>query len=144
MQKRSLTDELLDLLGANAMFDLVVAFGGTRLYVPRYRREATTEIAGLGTEASRRLAEAFGGLFIRVPLCREFKLVVYEGRGLSNAQIAVKLGITETGVDKMKQRIKSGTSPSGARLSKCTLRLIKLGKTVQMETEAAASEGEGE
>lgn len=144
MRDRPLTDELLDLIGAKAMFDLVVSYGGTRLYVPRYRREATAEIEGLGTEASRSLAEAFGGLLIRVPLCREFKLVVYEGRGLSNAQIAVKLGITETGVGKIKRRVQNGTSVSGARLSKGMLRLIEAGKTVPMDSWKVASEGEGE
>lgn len=96
--------ELLGLLGAESFLRLAEAYGGTRLYVPR--SGDTTEIAKqLGATAARKLGDRYAGTYIRVPLAREHRARQYRKNGQSNAEIARRLGMTETGVDKLFSRM---------------------------------------
>ncbi|SDA39340.1 hypothetical protein [Mesorhizobium qingshengii] len=105
--------ELLGLLGADDFLRLVEAFGGTRLYVPR--SGDTTEIAKhLGTAVATKLGNRYSGTYLRVPLAREQRARHYRGIGHSNADIARRLGMTETGVDKLFRRM-PGKPAKGSR-----------------------------
>lgn len=97
--------DLTKLLGERAFLALVEAFGGTRLYVPR-RISADHEIAqAIGEPAAKLLSDRVAPDVLRVPLARELRARHYRAEGLSDAQVARRLGITETGVEKLFKRM---------------------------------------
>ncbi len=100
-----LTASLKALLGADGLVKLAEHFGGRRLYVPQTIDPDAELAQAIGEEAARKLSRRYGLAFIRVPLARELRARHYRAQGLSNGQIATKLGITETGVDKIFARM---------------------------------------
>lgn len=100
MSENRITAELLDLLGLEAFLALVEAHGGTRLYVPRQAGE-TQIVRDIGPAAASRLVERYGGDYVRVPLAREHRARRLREEGLSNAQIARRLGMSESGVERL-------------------------------------------
>jgi hypothetical protein len=102
-----LSSELIGLLGEAAFVALTERFGGTRLHVPRSIGPEHELAQALGQEAADRLARSYTSATLRIPLARELRARHYRAQGLSNAQIARKLGITETGVDKLFRRMAS-------------------------------------
>ncbi|MER9017358.1 hypothetical protein [Mesorhizobium sp. M0898] len=109
-----LSSELLTLLGDDDFLRLVEEYGGCRLFVPSGSR-ATMLADEIGVRAVALLAERYAGAYLRVPLAREFCAKVYRAQGLSNRKVARKLGITETGVDKLFLRLKVASRRSGRR-----------------------------
>lgn len=98
MNDLRLSDELRRIIGDDAFMKLLERHAGVRLYMPR----AGASLARLiGRENVSQLAERYAGSYIRVPLARDFRVRVYREAGLSNAQIALRLGVTETAVDKI-------------------------------------------
>lgn len=96
--------ELEALIGEEALVRLAEAFGGTRLFVP-VKMTARHEIAGaIGLDAARKLSERLAPDYIPVPLAREKRARHYRAHGLSNAQIARRLGITESAVNRLFAR----------------------------------------
>lgn len=104
MNEISLEAELRGLIGDEKFLALVEERGGTRLYVPRDRSVLTRLI---GRENVKALASRYEGSYLRLPLAREFRGRHYRLQGRSNAEIAIKLGMTETGVDKMFARMEA-------------------------------------
>lgn len=104
MHHRPLTADLLAILGEDAFLRLAEEFGGTRLYVPTTIREDSDLARAIGMTAAQRLASMFAPTAIRVPLARHERAVRLRAQGLSNARIARKLGMTETGVEKLFDR----------------------------------------
>lgn len=100
-----LSESLKALLGVDAFIALAEQFGGRRLYVPQTIGPEHEITAAVGIEAAAKLCRRYSLAFIRVPLARELRARHYRSRGLSNGQIASKLGITETGVDKLFARM---------------------------------------
>lgn len=100
-----LTESLRHLLGADALVALTEAFGGRRLYVPQDLGPEHPIVRAIGAAAAGKLARRYSLAFIRVPLARELRARHYRAQGLSNGEIATKLGITETGVDKLFARM---------------------------------------
>lgn len=98
-----LTLDLLSTLGEDGFFSLVEAHAGVRLYVPSdpERSELSSTI---GLEAAYRLAKAYPGGYIRVPLAREFRARRYVDAEMSNRDIAKRLGLTESGVERLLKR----------------------------------------
>lgn len=117
---------LLAQIGDDAFQKLVEAFAGTRLYVPRSdtrgvkrgsnapawltnalpRRVSKRQLQRIvGKDAADILARHYAGSYLRVPLAREWRARLYRSQGCSNAQVALKLGMTETGVEKMWKRM---------------------------------------
>lgn len=95
---------LLLLLGPADLIRLVEYRGGVRLYVPR--EMGTTELPSkIGDAAAGKLIGRWGGFYIRVPLARELRARHYRAAGMSNAQIAVRLGMAESSVDKLFHRM---------------------------------------
>lgn len=97
--------EIEELIGEEALVRLAEAFGGTRLFVP-VKMTLRHEIAkAIGIDAARQLSERLAPDVIKVPLAREQRARHYRGQGLSNAAIARKLGMTESGVERLFARI---------------------------------------
>lgn len=99
-----LSADLLEILGEADFLQLVERYGGQRLYVPA-GDEDTAVVRALGRKAARLLAASYGRTYLRIPLARAFRARQYRAAGMSNAEIARKLVITETGVDKLFSRM---------------------------------------
>ena len=100
-----LSDDLLALLGEDGLIALAEAFGGRRLYIPRAIGRDHEIAAALGMVKATKLTDYYAGAQLRVPLARELRARQYRAGGLSNGEIATRLGMAETGVDKMFARM---------------------------------------
>ena len=98
-----LTDELMAILGDDGFFALTEAFAGVRLYVPA-NPERSELPQMIGDSFANSLAKAYPGGYIRVPLAREFRARRYIKMNMSVRDIALRLGLTETGVNKLLKR----------------------------------------
>jgi DNA-binding transcriptional regulator LsrR (DeoR family) len=116
-----LSSDLKALLGETAFVALAQEFGGTRLYVPHSIPADHEIVQVIGLAAARRLSQRFAPAVIRVPLARFIRARHYRAAGLSHARIARKLGLTETGVDKLFRRMQDapakGSKAASAQLS---------------------------
>ena len=108
--------ELETLIGEEALVRLAEAYGGTRLFVPVKMSPAHDIAKAIGLEAARTLSQRLAPDVIRVPLAREQRARQYRDREkLSNAQIARRLGMSESGVEKLFHRVRlrdEGVQPS--------------------------------
>ncbi|WP_029004801.1 helix-turn-helix domain-containing protein [Azorhizobium doebereinerae] len=95
------TDEvarLVAIVGPEAALELIEQRGGTRLFV------SSTDVglgglkAIMGLEGAAKLVEACGREYFKVPVAREWRVLVYRSRGLSYAEIARKVGCSENTV----------------------------------------------
>ena len=102
MSDYQLEAELRRLIGDEDFLKILERYAGIRLYMPLVRGELNRLI---GSDNVARLAVYYGRSYIRVPLARDFRFKMYRQQGLSNAKIALKLGITETAVDKIVARM---------------------------------------
>lgn len=97
----ALKTHLRAILGDEAFVALCQELGGTRLYVPYALRDEHDLVQALGRPAAEKLSRALAPATIRVPLARRERALHYRRAGLSNARIARRLGMTETGVAKL-------------------------------------------
>ena len=95
-----LSRHLLQILGEADFVRLCQELGGTRVYVP-YKCEGSELAEAIGLQACEKLSRALAPATIRVPLARRERAMFYRAQALSNAKIARKLGITETGVNRI-------------------------------------------
>jgi len=102
--ERHLTRQLQAILGQEGFVHLCQALGGTRLYVPHAFRADHDLVGAVGQDLADKLSRAMAPATIRVPLGRRERALHYRGEGLSDARIAVKLGMTENGVGKLFAR----------------------------------------
>ncbi|WP_163266493.1 hypothetical protein [Chelativorans alearense] len=101
-KEKRLSAVLLDLLGPDGLVRLAEWKGGTRLYVCHPAGADGSELARqVGAEAARKLGRRYGGDYIRVPLARELRARHYRAANHSNAEIAKRLGMSESGVDRL-------------------------------------------
>ncbi len=102
-ERAELTEDLMELLGEDGFFTLVEAHGGIRVYVPAVLENS--ELPGsIGVELTQRLSKRYACAYIRVPLAREFRARRYIEADMSIKDIARRLGLTETGVNKLLKR----------------------------------------
>ncbi|MCQ9148395.1 hypothetical protein HWX16_17015 [Ochrobactrum intermedium] len=121
MKDHRLVAELLGLLGEDGLIRLAEEHAGIRLYVPS-NIDRSQLIDSVGIDIANKLSRRYGGDYISVPLVRDLRARRYrDDDGLSNAQIARKLGITENGVEKLFQR-----SPVKYRTKKSDDRQIEM------------------
>lgn len=108
-----IAQDLMAELGEDAFITLVEAYGGTRLYVPANIQRSDLP-AAIGGAAADALSKLYPGGYIKVPLARELRAARYREQGASNATIARKLGLTESGVQRLlsRQRKKAGDRPA--------------------------------
>ena len=104
MKDHRVVAELLALLGEDGLIRLAEEYAGIRMYVPS-NIDRSQLVKTIGSEIANKLSQRYGGDYINVPLVRDLRARRYrDDDGLSNAQIARKLGITENGVEKLFQR----------------------------------------
>ncbi len=105
MEEGRLLTHLRAVLGEEGFVHFCQALGGTRVYVPYKCRDENEIVEAIGRELADKLSRALARATIRVPLARRERALYFRGtEGLSNAQIARKLGITEGGVNKLFAR----------------------------------------
>lgn len=102
-----LSSDLYALLGEAAFIKLTEEFGGTRLYIPNSLSADHEIVSVIGSAAADKLSRRYARDIIRVPLAREIRARHYRANNLSNGRIARKLGLTETGVEKLFARMDS-------------------------------------
>lgn len=123
MDEGRLLTHLRSVLGEEGFVRFCQALGGTRVYVPYRHRDDSDIVAAIGREAAEALSKALAPATIRVPLARRERALYFRAvEGLSNAGIARRLGITESGVNKLFAREadlpdKAGSGRSPAQLS---------------------------
>lgn len=101
-----LSRNLHALLGDAGFLALVETFAGERIYVPMSgANDRLSE--GLGHEDAAKLCRAYPGMRISVPLARDFRARQYRAAGLNNHEIAKRLNITVSGVDRIFRRMPS-------------------------------------
>ncbi len=90
------------LLGPDGARKLAEAFGGRRLYVPRNPGEHHPITVALGQSAADRLAGAFHGVGIDIPMLAERKAEIrrLDALGWTRAAIAKEVKVTERWVYK--------------------------------------------
>lgn len=101
----ALIPELIALLGEDDFIALAEARGGTRLYVPADPNESDLPDE-IGMDATVRLSKEWPCGFIKVPLARQFRVIHYVKRGMSNRAIAQRFGMTESGVERLLKRVR--------------------------------------
>ena len=112
-----LTEDLLEMLGEASFIALVEAFGGTRLYVPQSPAADHAISEAVGIADAQKLASRYAPAVLRIPLARERRARHYRAtQGLSNARIAARLGMSETGVDKLFARMADAPKKNSAQL----------------------------
>jgi hypothetical protein len=112
----TLSAELLKLCGPEAFLILVERFGGRRLFIARDKIDAAA-FRHLPPDVAEKLMRRFGGAYLRVPLARGLRARHYRTQGLSNGQICKRLGMTETGVDKMFAAMGGSKPVKGGQIS---------------------------
>jgi hypothetical protein len=118
-----LSRHLLQILGEADFVRLCQELGGTRIYVP-YKAEGSELANAIGGQASEKLSRALAPATIRVPLARRERALFYRRQGLTDPQIARKLGITENGVAKLFDREAELPERQGSRTSAAQLSLL--------------------
>lgn len=121
MRDQRLVSELLELLGEDGLVRLSEEHAGIRLYIPS-NIDRSQVIDTVGIDIANKLSRRYGGDYINVPMVRDLRARRYRDQdGLSNAQIARRLGITESGVEKLFNR-----SPVKYRTKKSDDRQIEM------------------
>ncbi len=93
--------ELQAILGMDGFVALCEELGGTRLYIAWTMRDGSDLVETIGRELADKLSRAMAPATIRVPLARRERALYWRAKGLSDARIARKLGMTENGVAKL-------------------------------------------
>jgi hypothetical protein len=103
-------EDLIELLGVEPTLKLIEAYGGTRVDVPKHMRKKHPLRTVLGDSGFALLFQYFGGARIIVPIARAWRINIYIGLGLTNAEIARRAGCTENTVYAYRR---AGTTPDG-------------------------------
>lgn len=114
------TEALQKALGPDGFLLLVERYGGVRIFVPSTDRLYHGEVSGivreLGEESAAKLKSQFGGMYVRIPLARSYRALVYLRKGYSVRSVARLLGMAEPSIDVMIARFKKkGDLPVGPR-----------------------------
>ena len=99
-----LTAHLRAILGDDGFVRLCEALGGTRVYVSWRLGDDGEVVQAVGREAADKLSREFAPATIRVPLAHRERALHHRAQGLSDVQIARRLGMTENGVGKLFKR----------------------------------------
>jgi len=100
-----LVGDLVELLGEDGFFQLAEIYAGVRLFVPR-DPDFSDLPKKVGDDIAVLLSKAYGGNYVRVPLARTFRARRYREADMTNRDIAIRLGLTESAVVKIFTREK--------------------------------------
>ena len=124
MREGHLQIHLRAVLGQEGFVHFCQALGGTRVYIPYTLKDENEIVGAVGRELAEKLSRALAPATIRVPLARTDRALHFRALGLSNAQIARKLGITESGVVKLFGREQDLPDRPGAAKTCAQLTLL--------------------
>lgn len=103
----NLEREIIALIGEDDAYMLFENYGGLRLFIPSRDWQGSEAFKGLSEEAAYKLSREYGRETIKVPLARQFRCLRRFQRGVSNGDIARRFGMTESGVQKLKKRLRA-------------------------------------
>ena len=100
--------DLVRLVGEDAALLFIETFGGRRVFIPK--RAATRALISrvIGGTAAKALSAEFGGMQLRVPLAKQWRMKVYRQQGMSHSDIAKAIGATENSVQQALRRMYIG------------------------------------
>lgn len=88
----------VNILGEERALAFFLAFGGAELYIPKSPKGSSRIVAVLGREAADALAVAGSRLPKRVPMPKRYLARVFFQQGLTVADLARKLHVSDTTV----------------------------------------------
>jgi hypothetical protein len=94
-------DWITQAIGVEAALKLLLAYGGTRLYVPHEVNQGSDLALEIGLDAARALVRAGGGDRPRIPLRRNWMARCLRAQGKSHREIALALRVVESTVPRM-------------------------------------------
>jgi hypothetical protein len=91
---------LASVIGPEALLQLIECRGGTSVHIGEAAKPSKKlgEKLGLDARTMAALRRTFGKQRLKVPLLRPWRARIYRGRGLSYAEIALKLGVSDSAV----------------------------------------------
>lgn len=92
---------LVEAMGIEATLKLLEAFAGERIYVPQTAAAGQVIAEAIGLEAATGLSKAYGRGYLKVPMAREWRVLIYQSRGLSYRAIARRTKCTEGNVSRI-------------------------------------------
>lgn len=98
----------VEVLGIDLTIEFLLAFGGAEIYITGHPRSRSRVTELVGAENARELERVSYKLQRRVPLAREWIGLVLHSQGLSIADIARKLHVTEVSVRAWLKKARSG------------------------------------
>ena len=116
-ESEQLSGEILALVGEEAAIKLAENFGGCNTYIASHLRrggEPTGIARAIGDDAARLLMSRFAGGYLRIPLMKELRAKHYRARGASVKDIAIAFCMTQTGVERLFQRIRKAEGEDAA------------------------------
>lgn len=84
-----------EALGLDDTLRFLEAFGGTEIYIATQPSQRSQVAKVVGYPKARMLAAVQHRLQRRVPLAKQWRASVYRSQGLTIAQIALKLGVSD-------------------------------------------------
>jgi AraC-like DNA-binding protein len=101
---------MIELLGEDATLKLVEAYGGTRRGVPKKMPKEHELLDLLGPSSFALLHQYFAGSEIAIPLARQWRVHVFERKGLTPKELALRAGMSERHVHRIlrEKRAMSG------------------------------------
>lgn len=91
-------ESIVGLIGAVSALSLIEAKAGQRLYIPKAYGEDNILSEILDAEACKRIIEEYPGLYLKVPVARQWLILCYRARGLSYGEIAAKTGRSQSAI----------------------------------------------
>lgn len=92
------------VLGVDGAIGFLLQFGGAEAYLTRSPKGRSAIAAEYGAETAARIAEAAEHLPRRMPLAKEWIAAVWSSRGLSDAEIARRLHVTDVTVRAWRKK----------------------------------------
>lgn len=96
---------LVQILGEDGALRLIEEAGGTRVYVSSKPDASSSLSLMIGLEGAQRMAEGLlahkaGGIYVKVPLMRAWRIRLYRSRRYTVRDIARALRVSESTVEK--------------------------------------------